>query len=640
MKKLLLVSLLALSLYGHAQNAQDIIDGLKKDLKANPDDKKRATIYSDLTWYYSDISIDSALVYGKKALADSTKLKDSILTAQIYSDLGAVYFKKSDYQTSIENYKKAYVIRKLKNDIKGMSKINANLGNIYQSQGKLKLAMTTYLDAFDYFNNIKDYKQSAIIKGSIASLYYELKDFKKALKYIDEVLIYFETNKITNSACRNYLTKGNILLALQDTIASKKAYNKSLILCSSVGDSFTVSKANNNLAVISRAQNNDAESKKLFDKVSQQRKNFNSDGALEKSKLNDAYTLLKSEKYAESKQILLKIVKFFKERKLESELSESYKYLVPVCAKLNQPDSVLHYQALYVLSAEKATKLSVIKQTAELETKYQTEKKEKQIIAQQAEAKQKNIYLIGISVLALLIGLVGFLIYKQQRQKNAQIVQENQLKSAIAVIENQNKLQEQRLSISRDLHDNIGSQLTFIISSVDNVKFGFDIQNEKLDNKLTNISSFAKDTILELRDTIWAMNCNEISYEDLEIRINNFIEKAKLSQENISFSFAIDQSLKTKKLTSVEGMNVYRTIQEAINNALKYAQATMISVNIKPQANQVAISIKDNGNGFDIETIEKGNGLNNMKKRIEEIAGNFELNSTKDGTKIEILMHS
>ena len=164
------------------------------------------------------------------------------------------------------------------------------------------------------------------------------------------------------------------------------------------------------------------------------------------------------------------------------------------------------------------------------------------------------------------------------------------------------------------------------------------IAKEKLDNKLTNISSFAKDTILELRDTIWAMNSNEISYEDLEVRINNFIEKAKLSQENISFSFVIDDNLKSKKLTSFEGMNIYRTIQEAINNALKYAEADVIAVNIKQQNNQTAINIKDNGKGFDELIVEKGNGLKNMQKRIEDIGGTFSLNSGIDGTKIEIFI--
>ena len=194
------------------------------------------------------------------------------------------------------------------------------------------------------------------------------------------------------------------------------------------------------------------------------------------------------------------------------------------------------------------------------------------------------------------------------------------------------------MSISRDLHDNIGAQLTFIISSIDNIKYAFDITNEKLDNKLTHISSFAKETILELRDTIWAMNSNEISFEDLEIRINNYIEKAKEAKDQISFSFAIDPILKGQKLTSVQGMNIYRTIQEAVNNSIKYANASVVSISAKVVDNQLKISIQDNGIGFDETTIEKGNGLQNMQKRIEEIGGVFHLSSSNEGTRIDILL--
>jgi signal transduction histidine kinase len=281
---------------------------------------------------------------------------------------------------------------------------------------------------------------------------------------------------------------------------------------------------------------------------------------------------------------------------------------------------------------------SVLKQTAELETKYQTVKKEKLLLEKEVETKHKNNLLLGISSLAFLIALIGFMIYRQQKLKNKQQEQEFELKSAISQIETQNKLQEQRLNISRDLHDNIGSQLTFIISSVDNVKYAFDFDNPKLDDKLSNISSFAKETIVELRDTIWAMNSNEITFEDLEIRIHNFIEKAKEAKDEIQFSFQTDIDLKDIKLTSVEGMNLYRTIQEAVNNAIKYANASTILILVKREKNQIQISIQDNGIGFDEATIQKGNGLQNMQKRIEDIGGVFNLISSNKGTEIKIFI--
>ena len=63
MKIKLLFFLILISIFANAQNAQNIIDGLKNDLKSNPDDKKRATIYSYLTWYYSNISLDIEVIF-------------------------------------------------------------------------------------------------------------------------------------------------------------------------------------------------------------------------------------------------------------------------------------------------------------------------------------------------------------------------------------------------------------------------------------------------------------------------------------------------------------------------------------------------------------------------------------------------
>ncbi|MBH8575683.1 sensor histidine kinase, partial [Nostocaceae cyanobacterium CENA369] len=201
-------------------------------------------------------------------------------------------------------------------------------------------------------------------------------------------------------------------------------------------------------------------------------------------------------------------------------------------------------------------------------------------------------------------------------------------------------LQEQRLRISRDLHDNIGAQLTFIISSIDNLKYGFRIEDEKLQNRLTGISEFTKETIYELRDTIWAMNMSQITFEDLKSRISNFIDNAKISSIGIDFKFAYsNDNLNKKVVTSVEGMNIYRIIQEAINNAIKHSEATKIAVTIDGDETKLAIEVTDNGKGFDLETSNDGNGLNNIRKRAKEIGGEIELNSKPgEGTVMKLFL--
>ena len=286
------------------------------------------------------------------------------------------------------------------------------------------------------------------------------------------------------------------------------------------------------------------------------------------------------------------------------------------------------------------------KQVSEMEAKYQSEKKEKELLKskffikeKELEIKKKNtqFQILGLVVLALIT--IGYLIYRQQKLKNKQQEQEFQLKSAIKEIESQNQLHEQRLSISRDLHDNIGAQLTFVISSVDNLKFGNQITDSKITNQLTKISDFTKSTIVELRDTIWAMNNSEFTFDDLRSRIFNFIEKAKSVNEGINFKFNVDESLNEVKLSSLVGINLYRTIQEAVNNALKYANASEMEVNVLNKNKQIKIEIKDNGNGFDINKVNLGNGLQNMKKRIEEINGNISFDSKiNEGTLITILI--
>ncbi len=134
------------------------------------------------------------------------------------------------------------------------------------------------------------------------------------------------------------------------------------------------------------------------------------------------------------------------------------------------------------------------------------------------------------------------------------------------------------------------------------------------------------------------MNKNNITFEDLQTRISNFIDNAKIASEKTSFNFDIDSNVNVVYLfTSVEGMNIYRIIQEAVNNALKYSEASEVTVKISDEGNSFIITINDNGKGFDKEKIEAGNGLLNMQKRSREIGAKVEISSSmSNGTNVEI----
>jgi signal transduction histidine kinase len=134
------------------------------------------------------------------------------------------------------------------------------------------------------------------------------------------------------------------------------------------------------------------------------------------------------------------------------------------------------------------------------------------------------------------------------------------------------------------------------------------------------------------------MNKSEITFEDLQSRISNYIDKAHLYDSNIQFNFVVDGSVdNNKKFTSVEGMNIHRVVQEAIHNSLKYANASKINVDISKVVSNFVFRISDNGKGFDITKVKRGNGLNNMEKRIHNIGGEIVFNSSENkGTEVVV----
>lgn len=516
----------------------------------------------------------------------------------------------------------------------GEAESYGNLALINYYQGNFDEDLKYALKSIAIFEKIGALEKLALQYGELG---YRMKrrNMTKAIFYMQKAKSIAEKNKYQKPLLNIYNNYGVLKEMQIDYDSALYFYDKGLKLKEALKDSLGIPYSLNNIAGIYRIKKQFDKASTLFEKALQIRiLKKDQIGITENySYLGDLYTDQKKHEKAilNYKIALNKSLQFH-----YLDLSQyCYQMLSKNYEAINNKDEALKNYKLFVLYKDSILNKDTNSKIAELDVKYETEKKEKQLLLNELEIKSTKNKLILASAMALFTSLLGFLIYRQQKLKNKQQEQEFELKSAIAKIETQNKLHEQRLSISRDLHDNIGSQLTFIISSVDTIKYAFEIQNSKLDDKLSSISNFAKSTIIELRDTIWAMNTSEFTFEDLRSRIFNFIEKAKSATENIDFKFNVDEVLHEAKFSSLIGINLYRTIQEAVNNAIKYAEATQIEVNVFQKNDKINIEIRDNGKGFDIETADFGNGLHNMRKRTEEINGTFEITSTiTNGTKI------
>ena len=268
----------------------------------------------------------------------------------------------------------------------------------------------------------------------------------------------------------------------------------------------------------------------------------------------------------------------------------------------------------------------------ELDLLFETSKKEKALTTTKLAltenellSKRKSIWLMFLSSFVI----IGFILFRNFRAKAK--LQKEQLELENKLLEEQSnyKIQEQRLDISRELHDNVGSQLTFIISILDNLKSSSVQFDEAIDKKIDTLTNFANKSISELRDTIWVLNSKQLSLSELKSRMLNFIKDAGESVDTIRFQFDFDIQ-NDVQLSSKQAINLYRILQEIVNNAIKHANAKDISVSISQIENELQIKISDNGIGFDYESEKKKSfGLTNIQNRVQEVNGSLQVESNE-----------
>jgi len=213
---------------------------------------------------------------------------------------------------------------------------------------------------------------------------------------------------------------------------------------------------------------------------------------------------------------------------------------------------------------------------------------------------------------------------------------QRKLRRQLRELEMQNKIQQERERISRDLHDNVGSQLVNIISGLDIAGRFSETSKEKAQSLLVSLREDARSSMAQLRQTIWALKTNEMTIEqfcdDLEINTRKqfqYHDEALLHcTKNIYSAFS---------LSPIQIVNLFRITQEAITNSLKYSNARHVFLSLEEEPSALKISIHDDGNGFQNKDCDllTGNGLLNMERRVKELGGTFTCTSS-GGVLIEI----
>lgn len=536
--------------------------------------------------------LDSALKYHKKALEIRVKIKDSIGLADTYNNLGIFYDTKGEFSKAIKNYFNALYFYERKQKIAKQAMVCSNIGIVFKAQKEYKKAIVYYRKAYELYSKTDDNFGKTTSAGNLGSILINLKQYDESLKYSTIAKNGYE--KLGYERFVGYPLSS--IAYVYDSLHKFKIANTKYIQSIKLHE-----KHNNNFEI--------AEVSGAF-----------------------ANCLIKQANYTQSILLANKSLYFSKIAKAYLLEINSYQSLAIANSKLGNYQDAYRFSKLYNFGKDSIFKTQNSKSIFELETKYQTAQKEKLILQQQTESKQKNIWLILISSIAT----IGLLLFRQQHLKSRQQKEQARLENELLQEQSNFKIQEQRLEISRELHDSVGSQLTFIISILDNLKNAPVKLEDTIEKKIDNLSGYANNSISELRDTIWALNTDNLTICELETRILNFVKDASESVETINFDFK-NNSVTNFKLTSKQGINLFRVVQETVNNAVKHSKASQINIILDENENQLSMKIQDNGQGFDYEAKRiKSYGLTNLQNRTKELNGDFEVISNLNGTTILI----
>lgn len=256
--------------------------------------------------------------------------------------------------------------------------------------------------------------------------------------------------------------------------------------------------------------------------------------------------------------------------------------------------------------------------------------------------EEQNRNLLYFFIGTLMIGMLLFVI-RTQRAKNRELLLKQAQQKANEDIYNlmisqQNTIEESRTRekkrIAQELHDGVLGRL-----------FGARLNLDSL-NKQTSEDAAVKrnEYLAELKNI--EQDIREISHDlnrEKYVLINNFVAILNnlLEEQNTSFepeiTSSIDENIKWEQVENTAKINLYRIIQESLQNINKYANAKTIKLEIKKSEENIILNVMDDGDGFAVGTKKKGIGLQNMISRTHELNGTFDVRSKKGkGTTITV----
>ena len=547
----------------------------------------------------NDSNYKEALDYHNRCLALAESQPDEYWMLRSLINLGVVYRRMDDYEKALHYFLSAYpVAEKLKNE-KEIASCLGNIGTLYLSLNKIDEAMDYFLKSLDKAIEQNNYQGLAISYGSMGRVYENRNRLDSAQYCYEKNLYYSREWKDDNGIAISYNSMGNVAKERGDWKKALDYYRNALEINLRIGDRNYI--------------------------------------APNYANLGEVYLLLGDTDNAEKSY--RRSLQIAQDAEIKRSMAEAWGGLSNIFEKQKRTAEALqasHQQMILkdrILNEENLRRIELLKISFDVQQKEQTiATLQAMHQVDQLKNRQKQIALLITAGLFIVLLLFVAMYTRDNRQKRViaeqrlrQLEQEKQLVATQAVLDGETK---ERTRLARDLHDGLGSMLTGAKLSLLEMKKGAILEYADVESFDKTLGLLDR-SVNEMRRVAHHLMPDSLSRFGLKPAVNDFCSNFP----SVRFDYYGDESRLDSKLEIM----IYRSIHELVNNALKYAGADKIIVQIIKEPNRLAFTVQDDGCGFDPSACAQGMGLQNIRTRIESYNGILNIDSKAgEGTEVNV----
>ena len=585
--------------------------------------------------YYNLNLYNKSITASRKLYKMSVKAKDTLGMAKGLHFLGVSYYGKADLDSAYYFYggaEKLYT--KFKNtDSRTLGEIVLYKAYIYYHVGEYVLCEAEAFRALKLLsieNNPSDlYNCYNLIASALdgenkneAAIHY----FEMAFDVLDDDYKnegYTDTDIIINKAiCYNNM--GNAYLKMGNYEKAIEIYNKALAFPETKSWASLYSKLLNSLAAAKYKSGDESETPRLFYKSLKIRDSLGDEqGVIASNVALGEYSLYKKD--------TLKAINYLKTAYSKAEVEKSNFDLLTslrILLVIDKKDNDFYIKR-YMTVNDSLQQIAENTRNKFARIEYDTDR----IINEKEALAKKNSFIVGVSaIVVLFIAAIFVIYYLNSRNKELLLIQEQQKANEEIyelMFEQQNKIEsaktEEKSRIAMELHDGI-------LNNIYALRLNLEFINKKSDDEsISKRKEYIKElqgVESEIRGVSHDLSRNALFNK--EQSFENMLEFMITSQKNnfdTEFEAEIDTEINWENMTNICKVNVYRIIQETLQNINKYSYATIAKVKVALSGDDISIIVADNGKGFDPEKAKGGIGLKNLRKRADALNGTLQINS-------------